>query len=828
MILMSVQDKYRKQVTRTCVAIILLFLFCGNGMSQHIQQTSLSKRTRDNFDFNWQFHKGNIAMKRSIKAGGQGGLTDANVKVITTRDTTIDYTDVKSATVFYPKDWQLVNVPHDWVVENSFVKDNFMGSQPAVSGYLPTGIGFYRKEFEIPDADKGKKISIEFDGICRNSTVWVNGHLLGNHKSGYTPSNYDLTDVLRYGNEGKNVILVKVDASDYEGWWYEGGGIYRHVWIIKTNRLHVDRFGTYITTPSVSSEAASVSIKTTLKNEYKTVKKVTLVSKIVNNKGVVLHTETSLQAIEPFSSTEIAQTAAIQKPLLWSPETPSLYKVQTEVIDEGNIVDTYETTFGVRTVDVNKNGVFLNGKLYPIKGTCNHQDFAGIGVALPDKINWYKLKLLKEVGSNAYRCSHHPPTPELLDMCDSMGLLVVDENRFLSSSEEGIKDLTTMLYRDRNHPSIFMWSMENEEWIQGTVMGTRILETMVSTTNKIDSTRPVTAAMNHARNDGGYAEVLDVVGYNYGDKQLAYVRDKEKYPERVMFCTESTSFISTRGEYANNWEKTYVSNIGKWEPGWGPFPGEDWADIVKYPYLGGTFVWTGFDYRGEPTPYQWPSVTSHFGFMDICGFPKDGYYAYKAAWTNEPVVHLFPHWNWPGTEGDSINVHCYTNCEEVELFLNGKSIGKQKAIPYSKLIWPLIYKPGKLEAKGYKGGKLVTRDIIETTTAPSQVSLVSDCNVLKADGCDVAVIKVAIKDAKGRVVPTANNLVTFSIEGPGTIIGTGNGNPSSHEPDKASQRKAFNGYCLVLVQSDKQAGQIKLKASSETLGSSEIIIITKE
>jgi beta-galactosidase len=813
---------YRRLITLFSVAFFLLG-FSADVKTQENTKAASGKRVKENFDFSWQFHKGNIAMKRSIKAGGQGGLTDANVKLVT-KDTTIDYADVRSATVFYPKDWQLVNVPHDWVVENSFVKDNSLGSQPAVSGYLPTGIGFYRKEFEISESDKGKKISIEFDGVFRNSTVWVNGHLMGNHLSGYTPSNYDLTDVLRYGNEGKNVILVKVDASEYEGWWYEGGGIYRHVWLIKTDRLHVDRFGTYVTTPSVSSEAATVSIQTTVKNENKSAKKITLVSKIVNNKGIVFDTKTSLQTIEPFSTNVVTQTAFIQKPLLWSPETPNLYKLQTEVIDDGSIVDTYETTFGVRTVDINKNGVFLNGKLYPVKGTCNHQDFAGIGVALPDKINWYKLKLLKEVGSNAYRCSHHPPTPELLDMCDSMGLLVLDENRFLSSSEQGLKDLSTMLYRDRNHPSIFMWSMENEEWIQGTVTGARILETLVTTTHKIDPSRKVTAAMNHARNDGGYSDVLDVVGYNYGDKQLAYVKDKEKYPERAMFCTESTSFISTRGEYANNREKTYVSNLSKWEPGWGPFPGEDWADIVKYPYLGGTFVWTGFDYRGEPTPYQWPSVTSHFGFMDICGFPKDGYYAYKAAWKNTPMVHLFPHWNWPGKEGDSIKVHCYTNCEEVELFLNGKSIGKQKAVPYAKLIWGLIYKPGKLEASGYNKGKIVTKDVVETTTAPAQISLNSDCNKLKADGRDVAVIKIAIKDAKGRVVPTANNLVTFSIEGPGKIIGTGNGNPSSHEPDKASQRMAFNGYCLVLVQAEKKKGEIKLKGSSENLKSTEIFI----
>ena len=823
MIVFLVHNKHRKLATGPYIAIILLLLFAGTGISQDIQQTSLSKRARENFDFNWQFHKGDIAMKRSIKAGGQGGLTDANVKLVTTADTIIDYTDVKSATVFYPRDWQQVNIPHDWVVENSFVNDNSLGSQPAGNGYLPTGIGFYRKEFDIPEADKGKKISIEFDGIFRNSTVWVNGHLLGNHQSGYTPSNYDLTDVLRYGNEGKNVILVKVDASEYEGWWYEGGGIYRHVWLIKTDRLHVDRFGTYVTTPSISSNEAVVSVKTTLKNEYKVAKNFTLLSKIVSNRGIVLDSVTSTQKIEPFSTIEVAHTEKIQKPLLWSPETPNLYKVQTEVIDNGKIIDSYETIFGVRTIEINRNGVFLNGKLYPVKGTSNHQDFAGLGVALPDKINWYKLKLLKEVGCNGYR-THHPSTPEMLNMCDSMGILVLAENRHLSGSAEGLADLKTMLFRDRNHPSIFIWSMENEEWIQGSVTGTRILETLVETTHKIDPTRPVTAAMNHGRNEGGYSDVLDVVGYNYGDKQMAYVKDYENHPKRIVFSTESTSFVSTRGEYENNWEKGYVSNLSKWQPDWGPFPGEDWADIVKYPFLGGTFVWTGFDYRGEPTPYRWPCVTSHFGFMDLCGFPKDGYYAYKAAWTNNPVVHIFPHWNWPGKEGDSIQVHCYTNCEEVELVLNGKSMGKQKAVPYTKLIWPLLYKPGKLEARGYNKGKIVTKDIVETTTAPAQIALNSDCNILKADGCDVAVIRVAIKDAKGRVVPTADNLVKFSIEGPGKIIGTGNGDPSSHEPDKASQRKAFNGYCLVLVQTGKTPGDIRLKATSGTLKETEIIL----
>ncbi|MEI6139921.1 MAG: beta-galactosidase GalA [Mariniphaga sp.] len=813
------------QFTKSLLFLIMLLPIVGN--TQDLHQKAISKRSKENFDFNWQFHKGDIAIKREVKAGGQGGITDTNVKILTARDSLIDYTNAKSARIYYPRDWKEVNLPHDWAVEGTFVNDNSLGNQPAVSGYLPTGIGFYRKEFEIPDTDKGRKVSIEFDGIFRNSTIWVNGHLLGNHQSGYTPSNYDLTDILRYGNEGKNAILVKVDASEYEGWWYEGAGIYRHVWLTKTDRLHVDRFGTYITTPTVSDKEAVVSIKTTLKNEYKTARNVTLVSKIVDNKGVVLDTKTSFQSIESYSQTEISQSEAIQKPLLWSPETPNLYKILTEVSENGNLTDTYETTFGVRTIEFNRNGFFLNGKLYPVKGTCNHQDFAGIGVALPDKINAYKLKLLKDLGSNGYRCSHHPPTPELLELCDSIGLLVVDENRFLSGSEEGVQDLTTMLYRDRNHPSIFMWCMENEERIQGTITGTRILETLVATTHKLDPSRKVTAAMNHARNDGGYTDVLDVVGYNYGDKQLAYVKDHEKFTDRVEFCTEGTSFVSTRGEYESSREKGYVSNSVIWQPNWGPYPGEDWADIVKYPFLGGLFVWTGFDYRGEPTPFRWPCVTSHFGFMDICGFPKDGYYAYKAAWTKEPVVHIFPHWNWPGKEGDSIKVHCYTNCEEVELFLNGKSAGKQKAIPYKKLIWGLVYKPGKLEARGFKSGKLIIKDIVETTSAPTQITLTSDMNTLKADGCDVAVIKVAINDEKGWVVPTANNLVKFSIEGPGRIIGTGNGNPTSHEPDKASQRMAFNGYCLVLVQSDKTAGEIRVKASGETLTTKEVVLKVK-
>jgi len=800
---------------KTVSILALLSLFI-------VVRATAQERGRTNFDDDWYFHKGDIAMKRAIKTGRQGGLTDANVKVATGVED-IAYTDRNKTPVYKTSDWKAVSLPHDWMVEEAFVHDDNIGSYPGSNGYHPGGIGFYRKEFDIPESDKGKKIFIDFDGIFRNSSVWVNGHYMGNHQSGYTPSHYDVTDVLRYGSEGKNVILVKVDATEVEGWWYEGAGIYRHVWLTKTNRLHVGRFGTFVTTPTISDQQAVVNIATTLKNEYDTPKNITLVSTIVDSKRHILNTQTTSKAIPGLSSETIEQKETVQNPKLWSPETPHLYKVKTEVKENDKTIDDYETTFGIRTAEVRRDGFYLNGKLYPIKGTANHQDFAGVGVALPNKINAYKIKLLKQMGSNGYRAAHNPPTPELLDICDSLGMLVLDENRQLSSTEDGMKDLAELIYRDRNHPSVFMWNMENEEPLQGTPMGARILKTMVDFTHKADPTRQTTAAMNHGWNTGGYSDLLDVVGYNYGQRDMQYVKDHEKYPKRKMIVTESTSFVATRGEYADDKEKGYVSNLGE-GVSWGVLPGKDWDDIVKYPYLSGMFAWTGFDYGGEPTPYKWPCVTSHFGIMDLCGFPKDGYYAYKAAWGNEPVVHVFPHWNWPGKEGQKIKVGGYSNCDEIELLVNGKSIGRKKAIPFNRMEWEVEYEPGKLEARGYKAGKLVTNEIIETTTAPTRLSVSSDVPTLKADGADVAIINISVKDANGRVVPVADNLVQFSVEGPGRIIGTGNGNPSSHEPDKANQRKAFNGYCQVLVQSDKTQGIIRLRAASETLKSAEVVV----
>lgn len=780
-----------------------------------------SSREMENFDNGWQFHLGNFEIGRAVKSGKYGGITDWTEQQ-PDQVITIAYNDKDKAPAYNPQDWRDVSLPHDWCVEQPFVNDASVVVDGAPKGlvshgFLPVGIGFYRKEFSIPEEDLGKIISIEFEGIFRNSTVWVNGHLLGSHPSGYIPSCYNLTDVLRYGDEGRNVILVRVDARDFEGWWYEGAGIYRHVWLQKTSPLHVARFGTFVTTPVVSENKAVVAVETTVQNDLDHTQDCRLAQTITDAGGNIVARFEADISVSSCDSKVIRQSTGIDRPLLWSPETPDLYQLLTRILVDGKEVDRYTTTFGVRTVEMRADGFYLNGRLYPLKGTVNHQDHAGLGVALPDKVNRYRVRLLKEMGSNAYRTGHHAPTPALLDICDEQGMLFLDENRMLSSSESGLKDLETLIKRDRNHPSVFMWCLENEESIEGTPIAGRILQTMKNLVRKLDPTRQVTAAMNHGWNEGNYSKVLDVVGYNYGQRNNQYRKDHKAYPERRMLVTETASFVATRGEYADDFKKGYVSNLGN-GVGWGTLPGKDWADYVDCPYLGGIFAWTGFDYRGEPTPiYKWPSVTSHFGIMDMCGFPKDGYYAYKAAWNEKPVVHVFPHWNWPDNIGKTMKVMGFTNCEEVELLVNGKTMGRKSVKPYERMEWEVTYQPGYIEARGYRKGRLVAKERTETTGTARNIVLKSDVPALKADGQDVAIINVAVTDGKGRVVPTADNRMEFAISGPGRIIGTGNGCPSSTEPDKAPRRKAFNGYCQVLVQSDTTDGAITVTVTSQGL-----------
>ncbi|RKP54434.1 glycoside hydrolase family 2 protein [Cohnella endophytica] len=781
-------------------------------------------RTLQNFDADWKFHLGDIPIKLAIKGGMTGGVTDTQVIEESEWLKIADF-DERERSVINEDEWTRVDIPHDWCVEGSYIYDGDKEKQYRNHGYLPVGVGCYRKVFNIHMEDFGKKIGIEFEGVMRNSTVWVNGHLMGTHQSGYIGFFYDLTDLLRYGDEGENVIFVKVDASEYEGWWYEGCGIYRHVWLVKTNRLHVKRYGTYITTPTVQEEEAHVSIRTNVCNENPFSMDFTLSTSIVDCNGKIVGCTNDNKTINGDTTIEIESGVIISNPELWSPERPYLYVAVSDVIAEKKIIDSYKTTIGIRTIEFTPDkGFYLNRKPYIIKGTCNHQDFAAVGIALPDQITEYKIRLLKEMGSNAYRAVHHPPSPELLHLCDSMGMLVIDENRKLDVSPDGIKNLKSMLFRDRNHPSIIMWSLENEELLEGTKVGTRMLDTLSRITHKIDPTRPTVACMNHAWNEGGYGSSVDIMGYNYGQRNDQYIKDHEKYPDRIMIGSESSSCTTTRGEYTNNALFGYCSSYGDHIPEWACSHEKSWQDLVSYPFISGIFVWTGFDYRGEPVPNKYPCIGSHFGIMDSCGFPKDAYYYYKSIWTDEPTVHIFPHWNWPGKEGQQIDVWGYSNCETVELFLNDECLGIKVVDRTSHLDWKVIYAPGNLIAVGKNNGVEVIRKVVVTTGYPEKMKLYVEKIASKSEENVIVIIKVSIVDHNETIVPTADNEVVFNVKGNGKVIGVGNGNPSSHEPDKGIRRRAFNGHCMAIIQIGDGKGDVSLEVTSKSLASTSLVI----
>lgn len=781
-------------------------------------------REKVSFDKDWRFHLGDIPIRYAVKGGMTGGLTDCE-DIEEGEWLKIAYFDERIPGNLDEKEWAPVSLPHDWCVEGNFVNDGGKEKHHKSHGYLPVGIGCYRKVFHIPQEDLGRKISLEFDGVMRNSTVWVNGHLLGNHPSGYTGFNYDITDIVRYGHEGENVVFVKVDATEYEGWWYEGCGIYRHVWLVKTDRLHVARHGTYVTTPEVAEEEATVHVETRVQNERSGKLSCRLETIVVDAEGNEVARQSETGVINQDAEALFESSLIVKRPKLWSPEQPHLYEVLTEIYTDEQLTDQYRSPLGIRTIEFNAvDGFLLNGNPYVIKGTCNHQDFAGVGVALPDQVTEYKLQLLKEMGSNAYRCAHHAPAPELLEICDRIGMLVMDENRKLDISPQGIADLQEIIYRDRNHPSVFMWSMENEEILEGTIMGTRMLDTLSRITRSIDPTRPTIACMNHGWNDGGYSEAADIVGYNYGQREDQYIRDRDTHPNRLMLGSESTSCTTTRGIYENDSEKGYCSSYGDNIPEWSCSHEKSWLDVVNHPYLTGVFVWTGFDYRGEPTPYSWPCINSHFGIMDTCGFPKDAYYYYKAAWTDEPVAHILPHWNWAGKEGQEIEVWTYSNCETLELLLNGRSLGEQAVDRNDRTVWNVVYEQGELVAIGKIGGKEVTRKAVVTAGYAAAIQLTANKQVVNANGTDVVMVRVAVLDDKGHIVPTADNEIRFTIDGPGQIIGVGNGDPSSHEPDKASSRRAFSGHCLAIIQASTETGEIKVTATSTMLESASVTI----
>ena len=796
---------------RNKLVLIIFFLFAI---------TNVMAQEKISLDEDWKFHFGHAAnVEKDFDYSKTALLHKSNVF---------------ATTIVHPKfidsTWQKINVPHDWAVELPFVKSEQVemdshGYKPVGGAYPETSIGWYRKHFSVDKSKSNKRFELQFDGIYRNAEIWLNGFYVGTNFSGYVGNSFDVSDYMNFDNE--NVLVIRVDATQYEGWFYEGAGIYRHVWLNCTDKTFIPEDGVFVHS-NVKGNNAEVTIETTVQNNDLKNSNSIVYSYITDRNGKIL-VKTKKQKVNLgiLKNQTIKQHLQLKNPELWSLENPYLYRVVSALQSENQIIHQTKTRFGIKSVQFDaKEGFFLNGKHIKIQGTNNHQDHACIGSALPDYMQYYRIKLLKEMGSNAYRSSHHAPTPELLEACDSLGMLVIDEQRLLNSSPEYIDQFKRLLKRDRNHPSVFLWSIGNEEQnIQGNEYGKKIAQTLLAIQKDIDPSRSSTYAADMGNDIKGVNEVIPIRGFNYREYAVAdYHKD---HPNQPLLGTEMGSTVTTRGIYEKDEIRAYVPDQDITHPWWASKAETWWKLAAENKYWLGGFVWTGFDYRGEPTPYKWPNISSHFGILDVCGFPKNIYYYYKSWWTNEDILHISPHWNWPDKVGKPIDVWINSNAEEVELFLNGKSLGQKTMERNSHLQWNVIYEPGILEAIGYKNGKKITAKV-ETTENASQVVISSDKTILNADGKDVTVINISITDDKGREVPTANNMISFTITENAKIIGVGNGDPSSHEPDKCTthswQRSAFNGKCQVIIQAGKNVGDVKLEAKSIGLKSTTKIL----
>jgi beta-galactosidase len=719
--------------------------------------------------------------------------------------------------------WRKLNVPHDWAVELPFVKSSNVdvlahGYKP-VGGLFPeTSIGWYRKHFTVAKADSGQRIQVQFDGVFRAAEVWVNGFYLGNHQSGYLGVSYDLGDYLNFGKD--NVIVVRADATQYEGWFYEGAGIYRHVWLKQQAKTHIANDGVFVHA-TVEQQKANLTIETTVENTDFTPDQVQVYSYITTRDGKSIGKSPVVKiGLDVNAENTIKQNIQLNDVRLWQLEDPYLYKIVSVITRGGKVIDSTVTRYGFRTIVMDaEKGLFLNGKHIKIQGTNNHQDHAGVGAALPDALQYYRIALLKEFGSNAYRTSHNAPTPELLEACDSLGMLVLNEQRLLNSSPVYLKQFEQLIKRDRNHPSVFLWSIGNEEgMIQKTTVGKRLAQTLLSKQMELDPYRTSTYAADLATEFNGVNEVIPVRGFNY--RQFAVADYHKAHPQQPLVGTEMGSTVTTRGIYVKDSIAGYVPDQDITAPWWASKAETWWKLAAENPFWMGGFIWTGFDYRGEPTPYEWPNVNSHFGVMDVCGFPKNIYYYYQSWFTNKDVLHLSPHWNWKGKENQPIDVWVNTNAADVELFLNGKSLGKKVMPRNGHLQWTVNYQPGTLSAIATKNGKKLTAKV-ETTSEAYQIVATPSKTILIADGMDATVVNISVIDRKGRLVPTANHLMKFTPTGDVKIIGVGNGDPSSHEADQyltgGWQRSLFNGYAQVIVQSGKTSGNATLMISADGL-----------
>jgi beta-galactosidase len=773
----------------------------------------------------WRFHLGHAADVEQDFGFGRNQRTFAKAGAGTADAAMADFDD---------KAWAQVQVPHDWAVALPFAppklpqtKDN--EDAAAAHGYKAIGrdypgnsIGWYRTPISVTGADEGRRLWLEFDGVFRDAIVFVNGYIVARNSSGYAPFRVEIDDFLNY--DGKpNVIAVRADASFGEGWFYEGAGIYRHVDLVRADPLHIPQWGVYVRS-DIEPKGARLRVATEIVNSGDVAVSGTLLQTVSDAGRDVLSLPPLAFQLAAGERRTLEQEALLPAPKLWSTETPHLYHLRSELVSGERTTDRFETRFGVRTIAFDaQRGFLLNGRAVKLLGTCNHNDHAGVGAAIPDALHRWRIAQLQEMGSNAWRSAHNPAATALLDACDEMGMLMIDEQRINSTAEAAMGDLDRLVRRDRNHPSIILWSLGNEEPHQASARGARINAEMKARVHALDPSRPTTFAMDNGW-DTGVGRVVDVLGFNYRIPQMeAY---HARHPDQPIYGSETGSTVATRGEYANDAARHFLRAYDTEHPWWSSTAEEWWTIVAARPYITGGFVWTGFDYRGEPTPYPaFPSVSSQFGILDTCGFPKDNFYYYRAWWRpDEPLVHLLPHWTWPGREGEPIEVWAHGNAEEVELRLNGSSLGRKEMPRNRHLEWRVPYAPGRLEAIAYNNGRVVARAVRETAGPARSVQLTANRRTARADGSDVIVLNAAVVDARGRPVPTADNLLRFAASG-GAIIGVGNGSPVSLEPDAASERRAFNGLAQAILRIGNAAGPIGASVASDGLAGSSVRVL---
>jgi beta-galactosidase len=786
-----------------------------------------------NLDSYWHNSGRNILTVLVQNTAGPGGLMGAvfmgNFNPVTTA----------SGVPELNSHWRNVRIPNDFIVRGKFSRNADAGH-----GYLPVHPAWYERSFSVPASDQGKMLWLYFEGVYRDAHVYVNGQFVGQHVGGYTGFRFNIAKYVHFHKP--NTLAVYVDPTFFEGWWYEGGGIDRNVWLIATHKLHIARFGTYVISnvpgtihygSSTGDHAdAQLTIQTTVDNARAHNAIFTIISTIYNPAGKAVGTIRTAEMLAAHGHATFNQHVNIQGAALWSLHHTNLYKLHTVIESDVKAVDAKYTTFGIRTIRFDPNdGFFLDGKRVEIKGECNHADFPAVGIGAPNNLWWWRVMMLKkELHANAYRTSHNPVSPAFYRACDHLGMLVMDENRHPTDSQNAkakvgdpynnLSAIKFLILRDRNHPSVIMWSMCNEEFgIQATKYGEKVFRALMHEVHKYDRTRPITCAMNGGY-PHGFTHVENLQGINYNPPAYAWMH--KLLPNLPIFGSEIGSTCSDRGVLASSKSKGLVSQYTM-HPGWAQYAWDTWKPIATQKFVEGGFNWTGFDYRGEPTPYAWPDVNSHFGVLDICGFPKPDAYYYKAWWGKTPLVYICPQWDLPKSMiGKKVLVRCYGNCDMVKLLLNGKKIGEKKMPKYWYLNWQVPYQPGKLVARGYDHGRLVATWTQRTTGPAAGLRLVNQWPAMRANGEDIAPIAVSVVDAHGHVVSNAMNMVHFSISGPGRIVGSGNGDPACLEPNQAHDHQAFYGHCMVLVQAGRHAGVIHVTATAKGLASQTIAITT--